>query len=262
MPREARHAKLVRVKPHTRPRRRRACLLTLLLAAAIPALARSEGLSLAWQDCRAPGGSGQLLQAPGCTSNILEIPLFPTFTLATAVDSVISAELVIDVDVDQDPLPAWWRMDPGQCRAGGWRADAAPVSNCTDAWAGNGTADFQGWLPFVPFGSNRHGRLLVAAGVLSGDAVTLDAETQYAVCRVLLRTNNTTACEGCTVPACLVLNSILLRRLPGSSVETVLVQVADMPGSNMVTWQSTNGPNCLSVPTRRSTWGAVKALYR
>lgn len=232
-------------------------LITAVAAAPIHA----QGIAIAWQDCRDPGGSGFGAQNYGCTSNIVTIPLFPSFTLATAVDSVWGMELVIDVAVAETELPAWWRMDPGGCRAGGWAADASLAGSCSDAWNGKGTAASQGWLPGEPGAAANHGRLLVAASVLTEDAVAFEADTPYTAARVLLRTNNTTDCAGCAGDACLVFNSLLLRRLPGSSVEEVLLSVAQSPGSNMVTWQGT-GANCQSVPARRSTWGAVKALYR
>jgi hypothetical protein len=231
-----------------------------LLVAAAPA--RAQGIAIAWQDCRDPGGSGFASQNYGCTSNIVTIPLFPSFTLATAVDSVWAMELVIDVAVAEAELPVWWRMEPGGCRAGGWAADASLAGSCSDAWNGKGTAASQGWLPGQPGAAANHGRLLVAASVLTEDAVALDADVPYTAARVLLRTNNTTDCQGgCLSHACLVFNSLLLRRLPGSSVEEVLLSVAQSPGSNMITWQG-SGADCQSVPARRSTWGAVKALYR
>lgn len=233
----------------------------LLLSIPTADAVRAQGIAIAWQDCRAPGGSGFDTQNFGCTSNIVTIPLFPSFTLATAVDSVWAMELVIDVAVAEAALPAWWRMDPGECRAGGWAADASLAGSCTDAWNGKGAAASQGWLPGQPGAAANHGRLLVAASVLTEDAVALDADVPYTAARVLLRTNNTTDCAGCAGAACLVFNSLLLRRLPGSSVEEVLLSVAQSPGSNMVTWQGA-GADCQSVPVRRSSWGAVKALYR
>ncbi len=234
-------------------------LLALILCATP---ARSQGLSIAWQDCRPPHGSGFSGQNYGCQTNIVVLPLFPAFTLAAMVDSVYAMELVIDVDVAADPLPAWWRMDPGQCRAGGWAADASLAGSCSDPWGGAGVASFQGWFPNQPGNSSRHGRLLVAAAVLAEQAVSLDALVPYTACRVLLRTNATENCEGCATPACLVFNSLLLRRLPGSSVEEVFLSVAESPGSNFVSWQGGSGADCQAVPARRSTWGAVKALYR
>ncbi len=231
----------------------------IFLVSGAATLARAEGIAIGYHDCRAGGGfDGQLF---GCTSTIITFPLFASFTLATPVDSVYAMELVVDVDVAADELPAWWRMDPGGCRAGGWAADASLAGNCADAWNGKGSATAQGWLPGQPGASLRHGRLLVAASVLTDDAVALDADVSYTACRILLRTNNTMTCDGCQLQACLVFNSLLLRRLPGSSVEEVLLSVAESSGANQVTWQGA-GADCQSVPVRRSTWGAVKALYR
>jgi hypothetical protein len=241
---------------------RSAALLLACTAFAPAPVAVAQGLSLAWEDCRAPAGAGLTNRGFGCVSNIVEIPLFPSFTLATSVDSVLAVELVIDVDVAADSLPEWWRMDPGQCRANAWSANVSFAGSCEDPWGGVGAATVQGWLPSVPGGSGRHGRLLVTAGVLPAQAVTLSALSPYTACRVLLRTIESTTCPGCSVPACLVLNSILVRRLPGSSVEEILIGVAESSGSNFVLWQGGSGADCQSVPSRRSTWGAVKALYR
>jgi hypothetical protein len=77
-----------------------------------------------------------------------------------------------------------------------------------------------------------------------------------------LRTNNTLTCEGCSTPACLVFNSLLIRRAPGTSVEEIFLATPESPGLNMVQWQAGSGADCMSVPVRRATWGAVKALYR
>lgn len=237
------------------------CMLSLAAAAAVPD-ARAGGISLAWQDCRAVGGAGLDNQSFGCQSEINDLPLHPAFVLASPIDSVISFELVIDVDVAAAALPAWWRMDPGQCRADGWSADATPGSSCNDPWGNGGVATVQGWLAGEPGGSPRHGRLLIAAATAPGTWVTLDADVAYTAARVLLRTNRTLSCEGCSVPACLVFNSLLIRRLPGASGETHFISGAEQPGFERVQWQNGSGADCLAVPTRRSTWGAVKSLYR
>lgn len=236
-------------------------LAGVLFLAGFAAPVRAQGIAIGWHDCRPPGGGGFNGQNYGCTSNIITLPLFASFSLATPVDSVWAMELVVDVDVATEALPAWWRMEPGGCRADSWAADASLAGSCADAWNGTGAAAAQGWLPGQPGASPRHGRLLVAASVLPNDAVALDADVPYTACRILLRTSNTTSCEGCLIPACLVFNSLLIRRLPGSSVEEVLLSVAESPAANMVAWQGV-GADCQSVSVRRSTWGAVKALYR
>jgi hypothetical protein len=64
------------------------------------------------------------------------------------------------------------------------------------------------------------------------------------------------------VPACLVLNSILVRRSPGAVGGDSFVSTPGPGDANRATWQGT-GADCSAVPVRRqSTWGAVKSLYR
>jgi hypothetical protein len=236
----------------------------VVLAACLAALpAQASGLSIAWQDCRPPLGSGFSNQAFGCLSDIQEFPLFPSFSVSASMDSVYSMELVIDFDVAADPLPAWWLMAPGGCRANGWAADGTASLSCNDAWGGLGTGSFQGWIPGTPGGSTRHARLLVAVSTLPQDAVKLLGNASYTACRVLLRTTNTSTCmDGCNTPACMVFNSLLIRQLHTPSDVETLISGGEVPGSDRAVWQGGAGADCAAVPVRRTTWGAVKALYR
>ena len=255
------------MKPSRLPIRR--ALACLLLAACLGERpAAGAGLSIAWQDCSPPVGGGFNNQLFGCASDIQEFPLFPSFSLAASMDSVYSMELVVDFNIagtEGDPLPVWWMMAP-DCRANGWAAaaDYTPgTPSCIDAWNGQGTASFQGWITGTPGGSTRHARLLVASGVLPQDAVTLLANNVYTACRILLRTTNTTVCnDGCATPACMVFNSLLVRRLHTPTDEEILISGPEAGGSDRAVWQGGTGVDCQAVPTRRATWGAVKALYR
>ena len=247
------------------PGRAFACLLLAACLAARPAA--GSGLSIAWQDCRPPLGGGFNDQVFGCLSDIQEFPLFPSFSLPATMDSVYSMELVIDFsiapDISTDPLPVWWAMAPG-CRQNGWAADgAAGLSSCTDPWGGLGTGSFQGWITGTPGASSRHARLLVAAGTLPQDAVTLLGNASYTACRILLRATNTISCnDGCNTAACMVFNSLLVRSLHTPADVEVLISGPELGGSDRATWQGGAMADCAAVPTRRSTWGAVKALYR
>jgi len=224
-----------------------------------------SGLSITWQDCRPPLGGGFSNQTFGCLSDIQEFPLFPMFSLPASMDSVYSMELVIDFNIagsDPDPLPAWWLMAPG-CRPNGWAADGTASPSCADAWGGLGTGSFQGWLTGVAGWSSRHARLLVAVSTLPQNAVTLLGNAEYTACRVLLRTTNTTTCtDGCSTPACMVFNSLLVRQLHTPSDQTILISGPEAGGSDRAVWQGGAGVDCQAVPVRRATWGAVKALYR
>ena len=133
------------------------------------------GLSLGWDDCRSSPGTGSLNRRFGCGVALLDMPLFPAVRLADPIDSVLSVELVIDVDVADTSLPPWWHMEPGGCHSSppGWGAALATTASCADAWAGQGSASVQGWLPGSPGGAPMHGRLLVAVGTLPGTLATL-----------------------------------------------------------------------------------------
>jgi len=256
-------AKLPRMStPRRAGARLRQALVGIALALSIPSgPVHASGLSIAWRDCRPPLGSGFVTQAFGCASDIQEFDFFPSFTVPATLDSVYSMELVVDFDVASDPLPPWWLMAPG-CRTNGWAADDGPSLSCPDAWDGLGTGSFQGWIPFTPGNSTRHARLLVAFGVLPGDAVTLLGNAIYTAGRILLRTTNTVSCnEGCTTPACMVFNSLLIRRLHTPADEEILISGAESTASDRIFWQDGAGSDCQAVPTRRTTWGAVKALY-
>ena len=125
--------------PYRSPSRVVLAALCAGLALFAPTAVQAGGLSLGWQDCRALGGAGFTGRSYGCTSSLAELPLFPALVPDVAIDSVVAVELVIDVDVATDPLPPWWRMDPGQCRANGWAADASFSGGCLDPWLGRGS---------------------------------------------------------------------------------------------------------------------------
>jgi len=236
-----------------------------LLAACLAAHpAAGAGLSIAWDDCRPPLGSGFNNKLFGCASDIQEFALFPSFSLAASLDSVYSMEVVVDFNVhgtEGDPLPVWWLMAAG-CRANAWVADGTASNSCTDAWGGQGTGSFQGWIPGTPGNSTRHARLLVASGTLPQDAVTLLGGASYTACRILLRSTNTVSCnDGCSTPACLVFNSLLVRRLHTPADEEIVISGPQTGGSDQAVWNGGSLADCVAVPVRRTTWGAVKALY-
>src|SRR4051812_1118766 len=89
----------------------------LLLATAAPAVA-GEGLFLGWNNCRQ--GAFTTNNNFSCGTDAGFERLFCSFTVATAVDSVIGIEAVVDVQVEAADIATvpWWRMAPGECRDG------------------------------------------------------------------------------------------------------------------------------------------------
>jgi len=243
-----------------------AALFAGALGLAVPAHAQlaGAGLSLGWQDCRTAPGTGSDNQNSGCTVSINDLPLLPALRLVTAVDSVIACELVIDVIVAATALPAWWQMQPGGCHGSppGWGASLATAVSCPDPWQGQATALAAAWLTSFPGSTPDRGRLTAAVVAPPGTLARFEADVPLALCRLALRSDNSQTCSGCSIPGCLVFNSLLIRRLPGSSWEEATVTSEQVAGATKVRWQGGLGADCQAVPTRRSTWAEVKSLYR
>jgi hypothetical protein len=236
----------------------------VLVAVASPLpLFAGEGLYLDWGLC---GPTGAVQQSFACDSNIGSENLYCAFTLATPLDQVLGVEIVIDIVHSQSVLPSWWQLGVGGCRYGALAADgqSPPNGDCATFWAGQETGGIQLYEVGQPRNAANQARIVVALSLLPPDARTLAAGTLYYAARVLLENQNTTgagSCSGCGGDACLVLNSIRIKRLPGAVGGDVLLEQPAPDGGNMATWQGT-AANCAAVPVHVGSWGRIKALYR
>jgi hypothetical protein len=190
--------------------------------------------------------------------------VFCAFTVGVPVDSVLGIEAVVDYQTAAAPLPSWWRMGPGDCRAGSLNAsqDFTGDTACVDVWHNAGVAVIQGYTAGAPRGGTNQARILAVASVPSNAAFALDTSHMYYAVQVLIDNANTSLCGGCTTPACLVLNSIWLRRVPGASGGDVLLQIPGPGAANQATWLGDGPADCMAVPAPRPTWGQLKSLYR
>jgi hypothetical protein len=232
--------------------------------AARPAAA-AEGLYLTWNDCY-QGPTAVSNMAFACSSNIGSNELFCAFTMPQAAANVVAVEIVIDIQHSDAALPDWWRLDA--CRTGEITAFANPGARnaCVNMWQGTpAIAGIQGYLPTQPRGAGSQARIKVAASVLPQDAVSVDGTSMYYAARIVIsnaKTVGTPSCAGCSQPACLVLNSILVGRVPGSPGGDYFLQTPGVGDSNWARWQGGLGADCAAVPVRNVAWGQVKSLYR
>jgi hypothetical protein len=239
-------------------------LVEVLLALPLRAGA-AEGLSLTWGEC-ALSGSAAHDGTWTCDSNLGQSDLFCAFGVGAPVDSVLGVEVVVDVQQADAGLPDWWRFEVGGCRSGELLADLdfRARSACADFYHGNATAGLT-YDPGQPRGGANQARIRVTASVLPDFGyATLDPATMYYAARLIIRHATTTdpLCAGCAGPACLVLNSITVKRQPGASGGDVVVTTPGAGDANWATWQGGAGANCASVPVRAVTWGRIKGLYR
>jgi hypothetical protein len=242
----------------------------ILLAAAVLASAAyaQAGLLLSWNDCVA-GISASQNKTFDCDSNLGEDRLFAAFRVASSVDSVLGFEVVVDLQGSSSTLVDWWQVGFGRCRDGALRADDDfTLGSCASPWNTAASGGVLSYTPTMPRGQNNQSRVLIALAVPSDNMGTLLPATTYYASRIVLshvRTTGDPSCAGCQEPVCMVLNTILLRRPPrpiGAPSGDVRINGADATGSNQVAWQGASGTLCDAVPTHRTTWGALKSLYR
>ncbi len=225
--------------------------------------APAADLRLTWDEC--PEGNAQTVKQSSCNALFAVDPLVSSFVLSAPVDSVIGMEVVVDLVTDSATLPDWWHYEPGGCNAGALTAtgDFSTIGACANPWNSTATGLVQAWWGGQPRGGANQARLIFTVFVAPADRVTMDAGNPYYAGVVRLthaRSSGPNACAGCTVPVCLVLNSIQLLRLSGASVEEVQVVPSGGTG-NWASWQSATA-NCNLVPVRNRTWGAIKSSYR
>jgi hypothetical protein len=104
-------------------------------------------------------------------------------------------------------------------------------------------------------------RLRIVLSVLRTAVPLIPAPEHYAFSIVVnhAMTTGQDACGGCDVSMCIVLNEIEV----GSGTRCDPVSITNPISRSFVTWQAASVDGCpLSTPTHRSTWGAIRSLYR
>ncbi len=237
--------------------------ILLALGAAAPPAWGQGGLGLRWDGCAADPGSRHEKRF-ACDSNVGgSFVLFASVVAPANMPRFAAASATIDVVVSRDfPLPPWWQVAPGQCRAGAIAMLFDPAmleTNCPDLWQGGQR------MSAVQIQPGRIGagtvRLYGGAALEAGHEVEVLADgTELNVCRVHIsrsRSSGTEACDGC--PTCAFINFSECRLLQPAGLGDYTVTFPSGPGGSFVYWNGVCDPY---VPTTRRTWGAIKGMYR
>ena len=234
-----------------------------LLALGHTPLGATEGLYLTWDDCALPGGGGRV-KTSACDADIGSNTLICGLVMPAATDSVLDLEIVVDIQHEFPVLPDWWRFDV--CRPNKLTADTdfGALFLCKDFWQTAASGGVLSYTVGMPRGGTNQARIRVALNVPSNQPRSLNGTDMYYAARITLANAGTSTCSGCSGAACLVLNSILVKRPPrpeGAPQTHVLVTTPGPGDANWAFWQAT-GSNCQAVPVKNRTWGQVKSLYR
>ena len=224
-----------------------------------------EALRLAWDDCPT-ASSASSNKNFSCDTNLGHASLFCAFSVAQPIDQIIGLEIVVDLQSSAATMPDWWQLGPfPSCRHDLLTAslDYSEASECEDP--GFVGALVQDYLVGEPRGLPSQARIKAVCYLPTPQVTSVGTDTTYHAVRLALSYDRTTSlnfCTGCAQPACLVLNSILVRRVEGASGGDVHLEPSGPGSSNWATWRGTGTSLCMSVPVRPVTWGQIKSLYR
>lgn len=237
---------------------KKALIMAGALVALAASLASADGINAAWNDC---GGASNVNFA--CTSNTGQNFVVLSYVIDNAgtAPSVIGYECVLDMQVSAASKPCWWNF------AGTPPTGRAAATNVNTAYTGAGCFDFLSSLSggpnvaggWVDTGAAR-GRWVIFAANAASSFQSGDPGGAGEIFAGQVKIANTnsggTGCPGCTTKACLVFNNLKVAQEFDPEIEMQTAATA-----NYVTWQAATGCPA-STPTKNSTWGSVKALYR
>jgi len=232
----------------------------------------AQGVNLRWSSCLGDGGTYNRNFA--CDTNTGANVLVGSFELGSPLAQVNGNEMIIDLTFGSLGLPAWWAFTKaGFCRQTSLALDTAlpPAAlNCVD-WASGqsagGIGDYR--INLNGFGT---AKIVMAIALPGAGLVDLEGGQEYFSFSLTIDNAKTVgggSCGGCDIPVCLFLVRVTLTT-PVEANDLVIYTATNgtAPASVFATWQGGatspqhNFNACpLATPTRRESWGAVKALY-
>ena len=247
-------------------------LCGMLLAVCSTVASAGPGVNIRWNLCL--GDLGAINRTSACATNAgTNNVLAASFQLPADLPHGAAVQVKIDLATASPTLPDWWNMfNAGSCRPSSLTAAGLGGTNCPDWDLGLASVSIAGYNPGAVGGPN-------TADINIANAVSLDqvqdlfAGQEYGVVKVTinnLKTVGSPSCAGCLVPACIVNQSVDMFSSDNNGAKHSLMSgPTNGTDSNFCTWQNGvgivvgNRTGCpAAVPSRKSTWGAVKSLYR
>jgi hypothetical protein len=250
-------------------------LCGLLLALTASMASAAGGVNLRWNVCFGDGGTANRTFA--CTSNAGAEALIGSFELGADLTQVSGLEIVIDIATAGATLPAWWEFkNVGTCRSASLGMAGAIGTlgpNCIDWSQGAPAGGLAAYNIGTGAGANT-ARIIggIAQGLPLSDLVAGQEYFAFNTSINHAKTVGTGSCAGCSLGACIVLNSIKAATPPTAgqpSRDVTISGPTNGTDSNFATWQggggisSGRGTGCpAATPTHKTTWQQVKTLYR
>jgi hypothetical protein len=247
--------------------------------------AHASGVFLKWDACHADGGVSA--RSFACDTNSGFETLVGSVVLDTALVGVIGMEARIVGQSASSAVPDWWEFkNAGLCRTNALTlsSPADPVGGCPSLFGTSFSENIAAYKVGVPTSGSIQIDL-VFAGFDPG--IPVAAGQEYFLFGLQIshaKTVGPGACAGCLAPMCLGTGYLQLQTSSTSPTPsaTFRMNFAPIDQGHLVSWQNSspggvyvfqvNPPfghlldfamTCdAATPVRRSTWGAVRSLYR
>lgn len=233
-------------------------LFLLLILGCLPVSAQAQGplRSMGWEDTKDDSNHDSHLN---CGALPDKSKLVVSFKAPAGIQSLERIFGYVDLCTKPYPVLPWWTFDPYTtgCRSHGLSANAdfaaGPFTH-TDPWGGRG----QTYMVYgaSPGGSWEMARITVDVTMTPGAPIPLVAGQEYYAFQIEFA-NPDVGCGGCELPACFVLNGLLIYH-DGGYVEPTTMDFY----SNYVRWQGGQSDCPFIVPTLPTSWGRLKEIYR
>ena len=227
-----------------------------------------NGIDLTWDDCVGGASAQNNKDFTPCTGDKVH-ELIGCFKVATDMPDFFAMDVSIDLQqADGNPLVPFYHYE-GCNRYGLGQNDARTQAgpSClsfTTPWPTVGISPpVEPPLAYGPnfMGRNGRGRLLTGFYRPSDNPFPLVAGTNYYGFHLEFYDHNASeaggACSGCGTPASVVWNSATLF----GDTETRLLTGADKKAFYCATINQ-GASSCAATPTRNTTWGQLKSIYR
>jgi hypothetical protein len=244
-------------------------LLTIALVAvsATAALAAAPGVNLSWANCATTAASGnKAIPCDGAFGAPLQIQgtFRPNFniTYTVAGTGFAGCSSVLDIGFNA-PVPDYWKMQSGECNALAVLSTVNPAQTlpCAAAAIFDPTYSGGGYAASYPTPTRIRFRIDWATGAPTPPSIATGQ--LYPAFKMQFDPDNgvNAGCAGCSMPACLVVNSIEVFGF--LATDDYVITAQDV--RQFANWQggAIGGNGCpAETPSENKTWGSVKALYR
>ncbi len=255
----------------------RRVILTVVLISSLATSVHAQGINLAWNNCLGqPGAAANVEYACDGSRNGDPFRLVASFVSPADLQAFVGIQMVISLETmfasegpHLAPMTDWWRLGAGECRDGnlafpgsmdgiGTGATGACQNPFLGASIGSG---FQ-----YTYSSSNPALVRLDMAIARDSPIALTKGQHYVAGVITLDTfgdmpaEGVAICAGCCEKRAMILYDMELFQEPNQVPPQQDIYYLGMAATRQyVMWQEHEA--CVT-PTRRVTWGGIKAAYR